>query len=630
MTPVTDLTDVPTASASTALPGSALPRSGDLPGEAATVGETAPAGQAPGPAVRRVLAAFEALDAADHPEVWTHVRPVADVVAEAAEVDARVAAGERLPLAGTVFGVKDNIDVAGLPTTAAHPAYARVPAQSATVVAQLIEAGAIVLGKTNLDQFATGLTGSRSPYGVVRSAVVPERVSGGSSSGSAVAVGLGIVDFALGTDTAGSGRVPAAFNGLVGIKPTLGLVPKDGVVPACESFDCVTVLAPTLGIARTVLAHMTARSPLDPSSRSWPAGTRLAAPQAARVAVPRDEDLVLLSDESRARFDEARERLEATGATTAPIDLTPFLRAASLLYDGGLVAERYAAYGEFLAGHPEHADPTVARIAAAAGEVTAAEYLAAQSALAAYRLEAMALLEGFDALLAPTAPEHPTVAAVAADPLGTNARLGTYTNFVNLFDMAGVAVPAGEADGGLFGVSLLVRAFDDQVALDLAERMLAVGSGAPGSAATGSAATAPGTPSTPYPTTGTSLVVFGAHLTGEPLNGDLVALGARYVGPVETAPDYRMHALATTPAKPLLAAVAPGTGTRLAGEEWLLTPHGLGQLLTTIPRPLALGAVTLDDGREVVGFVGSLPATGDVPPDVSHHGGWRAYRASLA
>lgn len=615
MTPVTDLTDVPTASAGTALPGA-----GALPGETVTIAETAPAEQVSGPAVRRVLAAFEALDAASHPEVWTHVRPVADVLAEATEVDVRVAAGERLPLAGTVFGVKDNIDVAGLPTTAAHPAYARVPARSASVVAHLVGAGALVLGKTNLDQFATGLTGSRSPYGVVRSAVVPERVSGGSSSGSAVAVGLGIVDFALGTDTAGSGRVPAAFNGLVGIKPTLGLVPKDGVVPACESFDCVTVLAPTLDTARTVLGHMTATSPLDPSSRSWPAGTRLAAPQAARVAVPRDEDLVLLSAESRARFDEARARLESTGATTAPIDLTPFLRAASLLYDGGLVAERYAAYGEFLAGHPEHADPTVARIAAAAGEVTAAEYLAAQSALAAYRLEAMALLEGFDALLAPTAPEHPTVAAVAADPLGTNARLGTYTNFVNLFDMAGVAVPAGEADGGLFGVSLLVRAFDDQVALDLAERMLAVGS----------PATGPGTPSTPYPTTGTSLVVFGAHLTGEPLNGDLVALGARYVGPVETAPDYRMHALATTPAKPLLAAVAPGTGTRLAGEEWLLTPHGLGQLLTTIPRPLALGAVTLDDGREVVGFVGSLPATGDVPPDVSHHGGWRAYRASLA
>lgn len=597
MTPLTDLTEAPTESA---------------PAAPATTSQT------PGPAVRRVLAAFEALDAAQSPEVWTHVRPVGDVVAEAAEVDARAAAGERLPLAGTVFGVKDNIDVAGLPTTAAHPAYARVPLRSATVVAQLVDAGAVVLGKTNLDQFATGLTGSRSPYGVVRSAVVPDRVSGGSSSGSAVSVGLGIVDFALGTDTAGSGRVPAAFNGLVGIKPTLGLVPKDGVVPACASFDCVTVLAPTLEAARTVLGHMTATSALDPSSRTWPADAPLAAPTAARVAVPRDEDLVLLSPESRARFDEARARLESTGATTTTIDLTPFLRAAALLYDGGLVAERYAAYGEFLAGHADQADPTVARIAAAAGEVTAAEYLAAQASLAAYRLEAMALLDGFDALLAPTAPEHPTVAAVAADPLGTNARLGTYTNFVNLFDMAGVAVPAGEADGGLFGVSLLVRAFDDQVAIDLAERLLAAGDGLAA------------TPSAAYPTTGTSVVVFGAHLTGEPLNGDLVALGARYVGPVATAPDYRMHALAGALAKPLVAAVAPGTGTRLAGEEWLLTPHAVGQLLTTVPRPLALGAVALDDGREVVGFVGSLPSTGDVPPDISRHGGWRAYRASLA
>lgn len=600
MTPVTDLTEAPTASVGDALPAAALPD---------------------GPCVRRVLAAFEALDAADRPDVWTHVRPVEDVVAEAAALDARVASGEDLPLAGTVLGVKDNIDVAGLPTTAAHPAFARVPARSATVVAQLVAVGALVLGKTNLDQFATGLTGSRSPYGVVRSAVVTDRVSGGSSSGSAVAVALGVVDAALGTDTAGSGRVPAAFNGLVGIKPTLGLVPKDGVVPACESFDCVTVLAPTLTTAQTVLAHMTAVSPLDPSSRTWPADAPLAAPVAARVAVPRDEDLVLLSPEARSRFEEARARLEATGATTEAIDLTPFLEAATLLYDGGLVAERYAAFGEFVAAHPEQADPTVARIAAAAGEVTAAQYLAAQAALAAYRLEAMATLDGFDALLAPTAPEHPTVAAVAADPLGTNARLGTYTNFVNLFDMAGVAVPAGEADGGLFGVSVLVRAFDDQVAIDLAARLVSFGT----DSADGTAA-----PPAAYPTTGTSLVVFGAHLTGEPLNADLVALGARYVGPVTTAPDYRMHALDTTPAKPLLAAVAPGTGSRLAGEEWLLTPHALGRLLLTVPRPLALGAVTLDDGRDVTGFVGSLPATGEPPADISHHGSWRTYRASLA
>ena len=414
MTPLTDLTDAPTASADGALPigttpSDAVPADPDL------------SSTATGPCVRRVLAAFAALDAADRPDVWTHVRPVAEVVAEAAALDARVAAGEVLPLAGTVLGVKDNIDVAGLPTTAAHPAFARVPSRSASVVAQLVAAGALVLGKTNLDQFATGLTGSRSPYGVVRSAVVTDRVSGGSSSGSAVAVALGIVDAALGTDTAGSGRVPAAFNNLVGIKPTLGLVPKDGVVPACESFDCVTVLAPTLTTAQRVLAHMTAVSPLDPSSRTWPADAPLAAPVAARVAVPRDEDLVLLSGEARSRFAEARARLEATGAETEEIDLTPFLEAATLLYDGGLVAERYAAFGAFLAAHPEQADPTVARIAAAAGEVTAEQYLAARASLAAFRSQAMELLDGFDALLVPTAPEHPTVAAVAADPLGTNA-----------------------------------------------------------------------------------------------------------------------------------------------------------------------------------------------------------------
>lgn len=573
----------------------------------------------PGPVVGRVLAAYRRAAAADRPDVWTHLRPVDDVLDEAAALEGRLAAGADLPLAGTVFGVKDNIDVVGLPTTAAHPAFARVAERSATVVELLVGAGALVLGKTNLDQFATGLTGSRSPYGAVASAVVPDRVSGGSSSGSAVSVALGVVDFALGTDTAGSGRVPAAFNRLVGLKPTLGLVPKDGVVPACASFDCVTVLAPDLDLARTVLSVMTAPSPLDPSSRTWPADAPLAAPVAARVAVPRDADLALLSSESRARFAEARAHLESTGAVVETLDLTPFLRAATLLYDGGLVAERYAAFGAFLADHPEDADPTVAAIAARAGRVTAAEYLEAQDELAALRLAALTSFAPYDAMLVPTAPEHPTLAAVAADPLGTNARLGTYTNFVNLFDMAGVAVPAGEADGGLFGVSVLVRGFADQVAIDLAARLMAEQDG-----------DTPVSDGPAYPTTGTSVVVFGAHLTGEPLNPDLVALGARLVGPVRTAPDYRMHVLPTTPARPLVSPVPPGTGVPLAGEEWLLTPHALGRLLVSIPHPLALGAVSLDDGRQVVGFTGSLSGvTGPAPVDVSHLGGWRAHRATL-
>ena len=576
----------------------------------------------------RVLAAYDRVEVARRPDVWTHLRPLADVSAEAVALDARLAAGELLPLAGTVFAVKDNIDVAGLPTTAAHPAFARVAERSASAVDLLVDAGAIVLGKTNLDQFATGLTGSRSPYGAVASAVVADRVSGGSSSGSAVAVALGVVDFALGTDTAGSGRVPAAFNQIVGIKATLGLVPKDGVVPACASFDCVTVLAPGLDLARTVLALMTAPSPLDPSSRTWPGDVPLAAPPAARVAIPREVDLALLSPQARARFAEACSLLESTGAVVETLDLTAFLRAATLLYDGGLVAERYAAYGEFLAAHPGGADPSVASIAARAGAVTAAQYLAAQDELAELRQQALASFDGFDALLVPTAPEHPTLAAVAADPLGTNARLGTYTNFVNLFDMAGVAVPAGEADGGLFGVSVLVRGFADQVAIDLAARLLAAQAGTSGPAAASPVVANPD--GAAYPTTGVSVVVFGAHLRGEPLNADLVALGARFVGPVRTAPDYRMHALATVPAKPLVCPVAAGSGVALAGEEWLVTPHALGRLLLSVPQPLALGSITLDDGRQVTGFTGSLEAVpGPPPPDVSHLGSWRAYRAAL-
>ena len=590
------------------------------------------------PALARVLAAYDQIAAVDRAEVWTHLRPVADVSAEARSVDARLAAGEVLPLAGTVFAVKDNIDVDGLPTTAAHPAFARVAERSASAVDLLTGAGAIVLGKTNLDQFATGLTGSRSPYGAVASAVVADRVSGGSSSGSAVAVAAGVVDFALGTDTAGSGRVPAAFNEIIGIKATLGLVPKDGVVPACASFDCVTVLAPDLDLARTVLALMTAPSPLDPSSRTWPADAPLAAPRAARVAVPREVDLALLSPQSRARFTEACAHLEASGAIVQTIDLTPFLQAATLLYDGGLVAERHAAYGEFLAAHPDGADPSVASIAARAGTVTAAQYLASRDELAALRQQAMESFEGFDALVVPTAPEHPTLAAVAADPLGTNARLGTYTNFVNLFDMAGVAVPAGRADGGLFGVSILVRGFADQVAIDLAARLLAARllaaqDSTPVPTTARPAAHPPHTnpDGLAYPTTGVSVVVFGAHLTGEPLNPDLVALGARFVGSVRTAPDYRMHALASDPPKPLVSPVAAGTGVALAGEEWLLTPHALGRLLLTVPQPLALGAITLDDGRQVTGFTGSLAAVpGPVPDDVSHLGSWRAYRATFA
>lgn len=591
-----------------------------------TATTTAPT-TAGGTALDRVARAFADLDAAGRPDVWTLVRDRADVEAEARAVDARVAAGEPLPLAGLVLAVKDNIDVAGLPTTAAHPTHQVVAGRSATVVDLLRAAGAVVLGKTNLDQFATGLTGSRSPYGAVASAVAPERVSGGSSSGSAVAVALGIADLALGTDTAGSGRVPAAFNRVVGIKPTLGLVPKDGVVPACASYDCVTVLARDLDLARRATAVMVAPSALDPSSRTWPADVRLAAPATPVVAVPRDADLAEVAPGVRGRFDAAVARLVEAGAATRVVDLTPFLAAARLLYGGGLVAERYAAFGAYLAEHPEGADPSVARIAADAGRVTAAEYQAARDEVAALRSAALAALDGCDALLVPTAPEHPTLAEVAAAPLTTNARLGVFTNFVNLFDMAGVAMPLGPTGAGEAGVTVLTRAFDDQVALDLAALLERDGRADDAGWRALPAADAPAP--APLPAAGVPVVVFGAHLRGEPLHPELLALGARWVGPVRTAPDYRMLALATTPAKPLVHAVAPGTGGALEGEEYLLTPDALGRLLLSIPAPLGLGRVRTDDGRELVGFVGQPGAAPDAT-DVTHLGGWRAARAASA
>lgn len=571
-------------------------------------------------ALDRVARAFDALAAAGRPEVWTLVRPRAEVEADARAVDRAVADGAALPLAGTVLAVKDNIDVAGLPTTAAHPARRDPAARSATVVELLRSAGAVVLGKTNLDQFATGLTGSRSPYGAVASAVSPERVSGGSSSGSAAAVALGIVDLALATDTAGSGRVPAAFNRIVGIKPTLGLVPKDGVVPACASYDCVTVLAGDLALARRALAVMIAASAADPSARTWPADVRLAAPPAPVVAVPRPADLAVVHPAVRDAFARAVQTLAHRGVTLREIDLTAFLAAARLLYDGGLVAERYAAYGPYLADHAEGADPTVAGIAAAAGAVTAAQYLHDRDQVARLRLTALAELDGCDALVLPTAPEHPTLAEVAADPVGTNARLGVFTNFVNLFDLCGVAVPLGPTGHGEAGLSVLARAFDDQVALDLAALL------------TEDERPADAPVAEPLVPTGVPVLVFGAHLRGQPLHHELTRLGARWVGPVGTAPDYRMLALA---GRPLVYAVAPGTGGELAGEEWLLTPHALGQLLLSVPAPLGLGRVRTSDGRELIGFLGQPgavppPDHPDGPIDVTHLGGWRTALAAGA
>ncbi|MFF7340184.1 allophanate hydrolase [Streptomyces sp. NPDC008163] len=554
----------------------------------------------------RVTAAYRRIAETDRPEVWITLRPEEEVLAEAAALDARLAAGEPLPLAGVLVAVKDNIDVVDMPTTAGCPGFGYVPDASAPAVRRLVDAGALVLGKTNLDQFATGLVGTRSPYGPVRNALRPGKISGGSSSGSAVAVALGIADIGLGTDTAGSGRVPAALNGIVGIKPTLGLVPTTGVVPAARSYDAVTVFARTLTEAQTAMGFMTGPDRGDPRGRAWPDDVRLAAPSRPRIAVPRDEDLAPLSPGGRAAFAAAVKQLEAAGAETEVVDVSPLLLAARLLYDGALVAERYAAVGEFIAEQPSAADPTVARIILDAAALPAHALASDQERLDRYRVHAYTLLSGYDALLLPTTTEHPDIAEVLAEPVVINSRMGTYTNFVNLLDMAAVAVPAGEADGSPFGVSVVTRAFEDQPAIDIAALL------------TGEQA------ADPLPGTGIDLAVFGAHLTGQPLNHQLTDSGARYAGEVTTAASYRLTALGTTPPKPGLVRVVPGGGGAVPGERWTLSPAALGRFLAALPAPLSLGRVELAGGSWVLGFQCD-PDSAARGTDITEYGGWRAY-----
>jgi allophanate hydrolase len=558
-------------------------------------------------AAARVAAAYRRARAVDRPEVWVALRDEAGALAEAAEVDTRLAAGEDLPLAGLVLAVKDNIDVAGFPTTAACPAFAYDPAATAPSVRRLVDAGAVVLGKANLDQFATGLVGTRSPYGAVRGVPDPARIAGGSSSGSAAAVALGIADVGVATDTAGSGRVPAALTGIVGVKPTRGLVPVAGVVPASRPHDCVSVLARDLGTAVAALRVMIGPDP----GRPWPADTRLAAPPTPRVAIPPDAALADLDPARRALFAATVATLEKAGAEVVTIDVTPFLRAAALMYTSPLVAERHAAVGAFVAAHPTDVDPTVARIIADAGTHSASALASAYAELAARRSEAEAALAGCDALLLPTTPSHPTLAEVAGGPFGVNRRLGTYTNFLNLLDMAGVAVPAGRVeDGGAFGVTVAVRAFDDQVAVDIAA--LLADEPAPALA----------------PDAGLDLVVFGAHLRGQPLNHQLTSLGARFAGEVVTTDAYRMYALPTTPPKPAVVAVGAGRGGPLRGERWRLSPAALGTFLAALPAPMTLGRVTLADGTNPTGFLAPASAAADADaPDITPIGGWLAHLA---
>ena len=529
-------------------------------------------------------------------------------------------------LQGLRGAVKDNIDVAGLPTTAACPAFAYTPTEHAAVVQRLLDAGAQVVGKTNLDQFACGLNGTRSPYGAVPNAFDPAYVSGGSSSGSAYVVATGQVDFALGTDTAGSGRVPAGLNNIVGLKPSKGLISTRGVVPAAQSVDCVSIFARTVGLAAQVLAVAGGFDAQDPFSRSLQLATR-PFPAAFRFGVP--APLTFCGDElARSEFEHAVAQLTALGGTPVTIDFSPLAEAAALLYESALVAERYAAIRPFFDAHDAEVMEPVRSIIASGRAYSAADLFDAQTRLRALGQRAAALWAGVDLLLVPTAPTHYRIADMLADPVALNRNLGAYTNFVNLLDYAALSVPSSlRADGLPFGITLIGPCGSDWQLAELGQRY---------HHATGLAQGATGEPlpaSVPIPGLRAApmvrVAVVGAHLSGMPLNSQLTERRATLMATAETAPNYRFYALpGTTPPKPGLLRVADGTGGRIALEIWEMPAEHYGSFVALIPAPLGIGSLTLADGSTVQGFLCEALAT-EGAQDITHLGGWRAYLASL-
>lgn len=539
---------------------------------------------------------------------WISLFPLETVLRELDERSRSVAPG---PLFGVPFAVKDNIDVFGLATTAACPAFSYAPTRHAGVVERLVAAGAVVIGKTNLDQFATGLVGTRTPYGVCSSVYDARYVSGGSSSGSAVAVARGDVPFALGTDTAGSGRIPAAFNGLIGVKPTPGLFSTRGVVPACRSLDCVSLFANNLDDARLLFEVCAAYDAEDPFSRPAPALKATLGP-AVRIGVPTPESLEFFGDAESARlFEAATARLRTFATELVPVDLAPFREAASLLYEGPWVAERLLATSRLLESDPQAIEPTVRQVIAQGLRYTAMDAFAGAYKLAKLRRSTSGVLEPLDALMLPTAPTHYRIDQVLTDPLTLNKNLGTYTNFVNLLDLSALAVPAGFKTNGLpFGVTFVAPAFRDLSLLEIARRFTAEPEA--------SAAVAP--PGCVW------LAVAGAHLSGQPLNDELLRRNAKLVATTRTAARYRLYALDTSPPKPGLVRTS-ASGHAIEVEVWELDERAFGSFVASIPQPMTIGTTELEDGSLVKGFSCEPDAIAGAR-DISSFGGWRAFRAS--
>jgi allophanate hydrolase len=572
---------------------------------------------------RQVLARIAARGA---DAVWITRVGDADLLAAAAALEQRGAADgvAAMPLYGLPFAVKDNIDVAGLPTTAACPDFSYRPAASAPVIDRLVQAGALLVGKTNLDQFATGLVGVRSPYGVPINPFDAAFIPGGSSSGSAVAVAAGLVAFALGTDTAGSGRVPASFNNIVGLKPTAGLVSARGIVPACRSLDCVSVFALTVEDAALVFDIVRGPDAEDCYSRAAPPGFATIGAMPSRFVfgvLPPEEREFFGNRDAAVLYDTAIERLQTLGGTPATIDFTPFRDAAALVYGGTWLAERLAAIDAATGGRHDMLLPVTRGIIERAGAMNAAQAFRDRERLAAARRRSEAAWRQIDLLLLPTTGTIYRTAEIEAEPVRLNETLGRYTNFVNLFDLAALAVPNGMQTNGLpAGVTLLAPAFHDPLLAAIGARFHAAGGLTLG--ATGAPVPPAGAPVAsgfPY----LPIAVVGAHLTGEPLNGELLALGARLRRAARTAADYRLYALPDG-RRPGLVRV-PGGGAPIEVEIWDLPTGNVGALLAGIAPPLGLGTLLLEDGGTATGFLCEPYAVADAP-DITSFGGWRAWR----
>jgi allophanate hydrolase len=573
-----------------------------------------------------VARSFARIREHNDPAIFISLRTEADAIREAEALAKRDAAS--LPLYGVPVAVKDNIDVAGLPTTAACPAFAYTPAHDSTAVARLRAAGAIVIGKTNLDQFATGLVGVRSPYGIPKNPIRDDLVPGGSSSGSAVAVSAGLVPLSLGTDTAGSGRVPAMLNNIVGLKPSLGLISTAGLVPACRTLDCISIFSLTVDDAMTALTTVAGPDAADPFSRKLPLGTMRAFPPQLRLGIPRNGQLIFFGDKaSEKAYDAALKRWGALGATLVEFDLEPFYETARLLYEGPWVAERYLVIRNLLASSPDAIHPVTREIIAAGARLTAAETFSALYRLQGLRRISERIFTAFDAMVLPTAPTAYSTAQVLANPIELNSRLGTYTNFVNLLDLCGLALPAAmRPDGIPFGITLLAPSGQDAQLASIgrmfhADTALAVGSKG--------VAQPPLAPLADEARDEIPIAVVGAHLSGMALNGELRALGGRLVKATSTAADYRLYALDTTPPKPGMLRVEAGRGTSIELEVWALPPAAFGNFVAAIPSPLSIGTIRLADGSNVHGFLVEAAAVRDAR-DISKFGGWRAFMKEVA